>query len=674
MDTTPNPPGLSSFDAAPIEFEYLPRRPDAVLIVPPFAALDFPHLGVHLLQGCARAKGFEVAVIYAGMFLAREITQPVYHALSDAVTLHWSGGRVFSNMLGERIFARAAHGVPLLGRQAEAKLSSICLEAGFGRKRCVIDFKGLVELATHVEDWATRFARAVAEIGCPIVGCTTVFEQTASSIAILRRIKERAPGTTTIIGGANCTGGMAEGIASLSDAIDFAFSGECEKAFPSFLAGARPDGRVVEGEVCMDLDALPTPDYEEYYRQRRACFEDDALSRGMVALSYESSRGCWWGQKHHCTFCGVASMRYREKSPDRVIGELQELLAKHPSRRVHNVDDIMPHSYFKSVLPRLPEELPGVRMFYEEKANLTLEKVVLLRKAGVDIAQPGIEALSSPLLRRMDKGTLARHNVALLRYARASYLSLIWGLLFGFPGDRAEDYAHYLTLLPLLHHLEPPKIFMPLCLFRFSPYWKYPERYGITNLRPAEVYGDILPEGADARLVAYYFDGDFSSVAGHHPELIAAIDREVRAWNARWLPGRGQLPLLSVNRAGLDAYHLTDTRDLPGAVVEQPLTRRQAAAVLVGRSRENLGPLADEVGWAQANKYAVELDGWHVPLATAHPDLIAEFEQAYGPGAALQVAMENETTTDNLLRVDALRRKGAPPSPIEPAEPGRVVP
>ncbi|MDI1449279.1 RiPP maturation radical SAM C-methyltransferase [Polyangium sp. 6x1] len=673
MDITQDQPTASSFRAEPMTLPDLPRRPDAILIVPPFAALDFPHLGVHLLQGCAKAAGFEVAVIYAGMLLAREITQPVYHALSDAVTLHWSGGRVFSNMLGERVFARAAYGVPLLGRQAEAKLASIRLEAGFGRKRCVIDFPRLVELSAHVEDWVERFAQAVAELGCPVVGCTTVFEQTASSIAILRRIKQRAPGTTTLIGGANCTGGMAEGIASLSDAIDFAFSGECEKAFPAFLAGARPEGRVVEGEVCMDLDALPTPDYDEYYRQRRACFEDDALARQMVALSYESSRGCWWGQKHHCTFCGVASMRYREKAPDRVIGELRELLAKHPSRRVHNVDDIMPHSYFKSVLPRLPEELPGVRMFYEEKANLTLEKVVLLRKAGVDIAQPGIEALSSPLLRRMDKGTLARHNVALLRYARASYLSLIWGLLFGFPGDRAEDYEHYLTLLPLLHHLEPPKIFMPLCLFRFSPYWKYPERYGIQNLRPAEVYGDILPEGADARLVAYYFDGDFSSVAGEHPELIAAIDREVRAWNARWLPGRGKLPILSVSRTAPDTYHLTDTRDLPGAVAEQPLTRRQAAAVLVGRPRENSGLLTDEMVWARAGSYAVELDGWHVPLATAHPDLIAEFEQAYGPGAELQVAMENETTADTLVRVEALRRPRADSS-IEPAKPGRVVP
>jgi hypothetical protein len=201
---------------------------------------------------------------------------------------------------------------------------------------------------------------------------------------------------------------------------------------------------------------------------------------------------------------------------------------------------------------------------------------------------------------------------------------------------------------------------MPLCLFRFSPYWKYPERYGIQNLRPAEVYGDILPEGADARLVAYYFDGDFASVATEHPELITAIDREVRAWNARWRPGSRGLPLLSVSRTAPDGYRLTDTRDLPGAVAEQSLTRRQAAAVLVGRPRANLGLLADEIGWAQAGKYAVELDGWHVPLATAHPDLLAELERAYGPGAELQVAMENGTTADALLRVDSLRRTGTP--------------
>lgn len=561
-------------------------------------------------------------------------------------------------MVGERIFARAAYGVPLLGRQAEAKLSGMRMEVGLGRRRCVVDYDTLTRLAIHVEDWLERFTKAVAAFGYPVVGCTTVFEQTASSIAILRRIKHLVPETTTIIGGANCASGMAEGVVALTSAIDFAFSGECERAFPAFLAGSRPSGRIVEGELCMDLDNVPTPDYEHYYRQRRLCLEDDPASLDLVYLPYESSRGCWWGQKHHCTFCGISEMRHREKSPDRVVEELNVLLDKHPSRRVFNVDNIMPYSYFKSVLPRLAKAVPGVKMFYEEKANVTLDKVQTLRDAGIQTIQAGIEALSTPLLRRMDKGVLARQNVALLRYTRAARITVIWMLIFGFPGDRPEDYADYPTLLPLLHHLEPPRGLTPLQLVRFSPYWKDPERYGIRDLRAAEVYADILPETADAGRIAYYHDGEFPSVATEHPEIIAAIDRCVRAWTAKWLPGTQRLPDLSLRRAGPDGFILKDTRGLAGAPEVQLLSRRQAAAVLVGRPLESPGELGEDVAWARECKYAVELDGWHVPLATAELGLLAELEQEYGLRAETRLKHESEGEQDRLISTESLRRSG----------------
>jgi ribosomal peptide maturation radical SAM protein 1 len=629
MSESSNPPAAPEFRRLPIELSAIVPKADALIIVPPFAQLDFPHLGAHLLQGCAKAEGFQVAVLYAGMFLAREITDSVYYSLSEAVTINGSGKAALPNLLGERVFARAAYGVPHLGRQAESTLAQLRLDFVMGRRRCEVDIALLRRLSEHVEDWVERFARAVAALGHPVVGCTTVFEQTAASIAILRRVKQQVPSTVTIIGGANCAGQMAEGMVALTDSIDYAFSGECERAFPAFLKGQRPAGRIIEGEPCMDLDALPTPDYSHYYTQRRLCLEDDAASLDMIFLPYESSRGCWWGEKHHCTFCGVATMRYRQKSPDRLFSELKSLLPHHPSRRIFNVDDIMPHTYFKSVLPRLPEELPGVTLFYEEKANMSLERVRALRQAGVAVIQPGIEALSSPLLRRMDKGVQARQNLALLRYAKSVQLNLIWALLFGFPGDGPDEYAHYLTLLPLLHHLEPPRSFMGLRLIRFSQYWKNPERFGVRNLRPAAVYADFLPEGADARQLAYFFDGEFSSVASEHPELVAQIDTQVRTWNAAWVRARGAMTL-SVRPLAMDTYVLTDTRGLPGSNEMLPISRQQAAAVLVGRPLSAQEELAEACAWARDARYAVELDGWHVPLATAAPELIAEFEREYG--------------------------------------------
>jgi hypothetical protein len=87
----------------------------------------------------------------------------------------------------------------------------------------------------------------------------------------------------------------------------------------------------------------------------------------------------------HCTFCGLngATMAFRSKTPSRVLEELEHLQARHGARMVSVVDDILDMSFFRSVLPRIAEAGLGLEMFWEVKANLTVEQVRLLRDAGV---------------------------------------------------------------------------------------------------------------------------------------------------------------------------------------------------------------------------------------------------------------------------------------------------
>ena len=72
----------------------------------------------------------------------------------------------------------------------------------------------------------------------------------------------------------------------------------------------------------------------------------------------------------------------------------------------------------------MAEELPTVQIFYETKSNFQLDQVELLHRTGVDRIQPGIKALSSSLLGSITKRVLARQNLALRRYARATGLGL----------------------------------------------------------------------------------------------------------------------------------------------------------------------------------------------------------------------------------------------------------
>lgn len=596
------------------------RPADALIIVPPFAGLDRPSLGAHVLQACARARGVNVGVLYANLLLGGEVGEPTY----QAVCYGPSGA-----LLGERFFAAAAYDIPPFGFD-DAYVSYFPERANVPSDEVEIDLTELMRLQPHVAEWLDALAVLVVAQGYPVVGCTTTFEQTSASIALLRRIKQLRPETVTILGGANCDGEMAEGICGLSDAVDYVFAGECEEAFPGFMeevmAGRRPAGRVIRGTPCNALDALPTPEFSEYYAQLAASLPDSELVKGeLVLLPYESSRGCWWGAKHHCTFCGLnaQTMQHREKTADRVIAELRHLLESHPTRKVCVVDNIMPRSYFKTLLPRLATELPGIQVFYEQKSNLTLDQVEALRTAGVCDIQPGIEALSSALLTRMDKGVTARQNIALMRYARAASLTLTWNLLYAFPGDRVEDYEETLQVVPLLRHLEPPGGMSHLSLDRFSPYFDMPEKYGITDLRPMPGYEAVIPPLVAPASIAYHFIGTYPSGAFERPDLIKALKIEVDHWMSLWRNVDNPLPALAITPLSDEHYMLFDSRGLDGTEEIQFVDRDQASVVLTGR---RLDEKDEDVEWALEARAVVALDGRYVPLVTAAPELLREFE------------------------------------------------
>jgi ribosomal peptide maturation radical SAM protein 1 len=598
-----------------IDLRSLVGRADVLLVIPPFGGIDRPSLGAHLLQACALEAGVAVDVFYANLELATRIGERAYEAIAYAPSC---------SLVGERIFARAAYGVPPLGRDRESilhALDGVCAAAGMTPG----ELEGIEQTAGG---WAQEMAERICAAGYRVVGCSTTFEQTAASVALLQAVKKIAPATVTLLGGANCDGLMAEGVVTLNAAADFVFRGESERTFVQFLqglgGGTVPPTRIVSGEPCADLDALPAPDFTQFFRQV------DAVSAGSGGqyghwLTYESSRGCWWGEKRHCTFCGLNAegMATRRKSAERVIADLRLLRARHGPLPVCLTDNIMPYEYFRTLLPRLQQHLAGITLFYEIKANLSLAQVRLLVDTGVRIVQPGIEALSTRLLQTMRKGVTGRQNLALLRYARACGLELRWNLLYGLPGDCAEDYEEQLALMPWLRHLEPPQGLFRVTIDRFSPYHFAPEQFGIGTPRPANSYLDILPETASPMDVAYHFDGEFASESRDSPELIARLHDDVAVWRNRW--SGDTRPVLAVMPIAEDHYLMVDTRAVVGCDTTRLLDHAEAAATLVCLPMRKTGAVHR---WARQRKLALELDDWHIGLATAEPGVLERFERS----------------------------------------------
>jgi ribosomal peptide maturation radical SAM protein 1 len=595
---------------------------DNLIIIPPFASLFRPSIGVHILQSCAQKNGFKVGILYANIIFGADIGINTYEKIC---------GDMNGTLVGEQIFTLSAYGTSPFEKDFDDFASSNACKSENISNYSGIGMHEIRSLELKALKWTDTIARAVVKKCFKIVGCTTTFQQTASSIALLKRIKFYDPDVITIIGGANCQGIMAEGIRSLSNAVDYVFSGESEVSFVEFLKDIKEKrssaSSILYGAPCSNLDDIPIPDFTDFYEQIRAWIPNCSLiGNRNIWLPYESSRGCWWGQKHQCTFCGINSetIKFRQKSPERVMFELKELLKKHPNKNICMVDNIMPRSYFKTLLPYLSIELPGINIFYEQKANLSLDDVIALKKAGIAVIQPGIESLSTRCLKLVNKGISARQNIALLRYARSVGLALNWNLLYAIPHDKIVDYKTVLEILPFLHHLHPPASLSAVSIIRFSPYFENPNKYEISNIYPIALNGATFPENGTKEKASYFFTANYKSESMDQPEIMKKFKKEIESWYDSWAT-KEIPPILSVTDIGDDRYLLLDTRELYGTKKIQFIEHNQALLILAGKTNNP----KEDIKWALENKLIVELDSKYVPLATALPNILGEFESEF---------------------------------------------
>ena len=329
-------------------------------------------------------------------------------------------------------------------------------------------------LKTRAE--ATAFIDQIAEHVVKqrprIVGCSSVFQQHCASLALLRRVQEIDPSIVTMLGGANCEGVMGIATHRQYRWVDYVVSGEADKLLPELCRLIFAHGRDVPAALLpygafgpaarepsadgtgsasssaarvlvTNLDDLPIPNFDDYFEQ----LEHSPLRDHIIpGLTLETSRGCWWGAKHHCTFCGLngVGMAFRAKSQARVQEEVRLLTERYGLKKFMTVDNILDNRYFDRLLPALAEQGDNL-FFYETKANLNRSQVELLSRAGVRWIQPGIEALNDEMLALIDKGCSVAINVQLLKWAYNYGVWVIWNHLYGAPATSPSGTTRWPT-------------------------------------------------------------------------------------------------------------------------------------------------------------------------------------------------------------------------------------
>ena len=226
-------------------------------------------------------------------------------------------------------------------------------------------------------------------------------------------------------------------------------------------------------------------------------------------------------------------MTYRSKDPVTLLAQLDELAARHKICSFVAVDNIMDLKYVRNLFARIEEDKLDYSFFYEVKANLNRKQIQQLYRGGVRRVQPGIESLSTAVLKLMRKGTSVLHNVRCLKWCRYYGIGVNWNLLWGFPGETEADYARELDVLRLISHLEPPLGSGRIWLERFSPNY-FDDAFPVSNMRPEASYEYVYPPAVDLAKAAYFFDYEMGSTLppSAHTKTHEVVTEWRRSWNS----------------------------------------------------------------------------------------------------------------------------------------------
>ena len=537
----------------------------------PFAAINLPSIALTQLSAAVK-HDFDSEIEPDILYLNHDFNN---YFGSDAYNWISNSGQATIAGLGDWLFRHAAF--PAINDNAIEYFNRYGPFLGLDRKL----LEAYDDKRRNIEVFLDELIDQYKLVDYDLVGFTSMFTQNVASFAMANRIKKKNKKTVTVMGGANCETTMGAVIARNVGSIDYVFSGPALKNFSSLIEqlnngetenchkitgvySKKKLERIIGGSTPeigeeLSLDVHLPLEYDDFLQSLEA-----KSPHTKPSLLFETSRGCWWGQKAHCTFCGLngTTMNYRSMSAENALKQFNELFRYYPEvSRFESVDNIIPTNYLEEVFPKL-DTPKDASLFYEVKADLKDDEMKVLADAGVTIMQPGIEALSSSTLKLMKKGTTAFQNIRFLKNCLKYGIHANWNLLIGFPGEKEDVYEKYIQDIPHLVHLIPPAGAVRVRFDRYSPYYTFAEEYGL-KLQPFDYYSMVYPfAGQEINDLAYFFnDQNFSNEYNlSASKWIKKIEVVVQLWINRWNQRDGALqPTLTLQNDG-NGQIIHDTR------------------------------------------------------------------------------------------------------------------
>jgi ribosomal peptide maturation radical SAM protein 1 len=524
-------------------------------VVPPLAALHHPALGVSSLTALAQERGWQSSVHYESLQFAALLGPYLYNWLTKYHNSRLMLGDFLFSLLRLPANERAAR----IARYLQEVISYYVSEDAIIQQHYQ-DF--FLEWLDPLEAEAQAAVQRVLAHDPDILGFSVGAQQAGPALTLAYLLRQARPELSMWLGGQSCMGSIGYAFLKSFPWVDAVFTGYAEQSLLSALTrqakgqslmgipGLLSREALKAGAICVpgddvpelaDLDEIPYPDFGDYFDTLRALPDNLEIQPILVM---ESSRGCWWGARHPCRFCGlnIHAQGFHSKAPERVLAEINELTRRYGITDIEMVDNVIDPRYFKTLLPQLAQTRRAGRIFYEIRSNLSRSQVALLKQAGVTEVQAGVEALEDELLKLLNKGITAFQNLQVLKWLEEEDILAHYNHLLAIPGETQDGYQRLLATMSLVHHLRPPNPIY-IRLDRYSVYFEQPEIYGIKNIRPESVaFPHCFPEPqADIEGLNYHFAHSFLAAGAENKSWWRQVFQEIKQWHQDYYTGHKRL-------------------------------------------------------------------------------------------------------------------------------------
>jgi anaerobic magnesium-protoporphyrin IX monomethyl ester cyclase len=335
-----------------------------------------------------------------------------------------------------------------------------------------------------------------------LVGLTSTTLTYKSALKIIEVAKKALPACVTVLGGPHVTFWDKEAFEECPS-LDVVVRREGEHTLLELVqrldAGksyhdvigttCKKDGKIVKNPdrpYIENIDELPFPAVH--------LFPIEQFNKyGNIIFPVMTSRGCvYW-----CDFCTAVRMfgrKYRMRSPNKVVDELELLYKKYGEKQytfyddAFTVDQTRTHEICDEILKR------GLNIKWdcETRVDMVSKDLLLkMKKAGCIAVWYGVEAGSQKVRDAMGKGINTQQTLNAFKWTQDAGMIAVASIILGFPGETKETAWESVKLLK---EINPDEIGIYIATpYPGTPMYDYVTKMGWLKIHDFDRYDTATP-------------------------------------------------------------------------------------------------------------------------------------------------------------------------------------